>query len=49
VAEAGNYALKVGSSSLKIEQTISFKLAKDVLVEKDIPALSPQVQINEIK
>ncbi|MGD0582613.1 MAG: glycoside hydrolase family 3 C-terminal domain-containing protein [Bacteroidales bacterium] len=49
IAEAGNYTVKIGSSSLKIEQTASFKLSKDIVVEKDKPALSPQVQINELK
>jgi beta-glucosidase len=49
IAEAGNYSVKIGSSSLKIEQNAAFKLAKDLVVEKDTPALSPQIQINEIK
>jgi beta-glucosidase len=49
IAEAGMYSLKIGSSSLKIEQTAAFNLAKDIVVEKDQKALTPQVQINELK
>jgi beta-glucosidase len=49
IAEAGNYSLKIGSSSLKIEQTASFDVAKDIVVEKVQRALTPLVKINEMK
>ncbi len=49
IAEAGNYSLKIGSSSLKIEQTASFNVAKDIVTEKDQRYLTPQVKINELK
>jgi beta-glucosidase len=49
IAEAGNYSLKIGSSSLKIEQTASFDVAKDIVAEKVQRALTPLVKINEIK
>src|SRR5436190_13426989 len=35
VAEAGQYTVKIGSSSLNIKLTAAFGLAKDVVVEKD--------------
>ena len=49
VAEAGQYTVKIGSSSLNIKLTAAFGLAKDVVVEKDHPVLAPQVPINELK
>jgi beta-glucosidase len=49
VAEAGQYAVKVGPSSLNIKQTATFVLAKDIVVEKDHKVLAPQVPINELK
>jgi beta-glucosidase len=49
IAEAGIYSLKIGSSSLKIEQTAAFDVAKDIVVEKVQKALTPQVKINEMK
>lgn len=49
IADAGNYVVKIGASSLNIKQTASFNLAKAIMVEKDNKLLSPQVQINELK
>jgi beta-glucosidase len=49
VAEAGNYTVKIGSSSRHFLQTASFKLAKDMVVEKDSHLVQPQVSINEMK
>ncbi|WP_259068611.1 beta-glucosidase family protein [Mucilaginibacter sp. X4EP1] len=49
VADAGKYVVKIGASSLDIKQSASFTLAKDMVVEKDHKALTPQVQINELK
>lgn len=49
VAEAGNYTVKVGASSADIKKTVTFSLAKKTLVEQDTKALTPQVQIKEMK
>jgi len=49
IADAGTYTVKVGSSSANIKQTASFSLAKDVVTEKCIKALVPQVPISELK
>jgi beta-glucosidase len=49
IAEAGNYVLKIGSSSEKILQTGSFTVPKELLVEKCNKVLVPQVAINELK
>ena len=49
IAEAGNYTVKIGASSSNIKQTANFNLAKRMVVEKDIKALSPQENINEMK
>lgn len=49
IAAAGNYTVKVGSSSRHFLQTASFKLAKDIIVEKDSHLVQPQVPINDLK
>jgi beta-glucosidase len=49
IADAGTYTVKVGSSSANIKQTASFSLGKEVVTEKCIKALVPQVPINEMK
>lgn len=49
IAEAGNYGVKIGSSSSNIKQMSVFNLAKDILVEKTNKVLVPQVNINELK
>jgi beta-glucosidase len=49
LAEAGNYTVKIGASSLNIKGTASFNLPKELVVEKDHKALSPQAGINELK
>jgi len=49
VAEAGTYTLSIGASSKAIKQTAKFKLAKEMVVEKDEQALAPQVAITELK
>jgi len=49
VADAGKYEVKIGSSSRMIEEKASFKLAKDITVEKVNKALVPQQAINELK
>jgi beta-glucosidase len=49
IADAGTYTIKIGASSLNIKQTITFKLAKDVVTEKCNKVLVPQVSINELR
>ncbi len=49
LAEAGNYALKIGASSADIKQTASFNLPKQMVVKKDTKLLTPQETINELK
>jgi beta-glucosidase len=49
IADAGNYSVKIGSSSLNIKQSAAFSLAKDIVVEKVNKVLAPQVNINELK
>ena len=49
VAEAGNYAVKIGASSLDIKQTEIFQVPKDIVTSKVMNVLTPQVAINEMK
>jgi len=49
VAEGGNYTLNIGASSKAIKQTAKFKLAKELVVEKDEQALAPMGAISELK
>jgi beta-glucosidase len=49
IADAGEYKVKVGSSSRDIAGTASFNLAKDVVTEKTHVALTPEVAIDELK
>ena len=49
IADGGKYTVKIGASSSDIKQSASFSLAKDMMVEKDHKALTPQVAINELK
>ena len=48
VADAGTYAVKIGSSSANIKQTANFNLLKEVVVEKCNKVMVPQVTINEL-
>ncbi len=48
IAEAGNYTLKVGASSMNIKQTADFKIAKDLNAGKVSKALTPSVEINKL-
>jgi beta-glucosidase len=48
IAEAGNYALKVGASSLNIKQTANFKIAKEINAGKVTKALAPSREINKL-
>jgi len=49
IADAGNYTVKIGASSVDIKLTQSFTLDKEITVEKVNKVLVPQVQINELK
>jgi beta-glucosidase len=49
VAEAGIYEVKVGSSSEKILQKISFSVSKEIIAEKCNKVMLPELQINELK
>ncbi|WPU94909.1 glycoside hydrolase family 3 C-terminal domain-containing protein [Mucilaginibacter sabulilitoris] len=49
IADAGKYEVKIGSSSRTIAEAASFKLAKDITVEKVNKALVPEQAINELK
>ncbi|MGN6802728.1 MAG: glycoside hydrolase family 3 C-terminal domain-containing protein [Ginsengibacter sp.] len=47
IAEAGTYTVKIGASSTDIKQKANFKVAKDIVAEKDENVLKPQVEIPE--
>jgi beta-glucosidase len=49
IADEGKYEIRLGSSSRDIEEKASFKLAKDITVEKVNKVLTPQVAIKELK
>jgi beta-glucosidase len=49
IADAGQYTIKIGASSLDIKQTATFGLTKDIIVEKVHKVLMPQTPINELK
>lgn len=49
IADAGNYAVKIGASSENIKLTQPFNLAKEIVVEKVNDVLSPLEKINELK
>jgi len=49
IADAGNYTVKIGSSSVNIRQMANFSLPKEIVVEKCNKVLAPQVEINELK
>jgi len=49
VAESGSYTVSIGASSKDIRQTAKFTLAKDLVVETDEKALTPQVTISEMR
>jgi beta-glucosidase len=48
IAEAGNYVVKVGASSLNLKQTANFKIAKDIIAGKVTKALTPTREINKL-
>ena len=48
IAEAGDYTLKIGASSLAIKQTANFKIAKELNTGKVTKALAPTREINRM-
>jgi len=48
VADAGEYKVKIGTSSRDIAKTVSFKLAKDIVTEKTHASLLPLGPIDEM-
>jgi len=48
VADAGEYKVHVGTSSREIVKTESFKLAKEIVVEKTHDSMKPEVAIDEM-
>ena len=48
IAENGSYTVRIGASSKDIRQTAKFTLGKELVVEKDEKALTPQVPIIEL-
>jgi beta-glucosidase len=49
IADGGTYTIKIGSSSLQIQQTADFSLPSTVVTEKCNKAIAPVVQISELK
>jgi len=49
VAEAGEYTVNIGSSSIKIEQNAKFSLDKELVVEKVSKALAPEKAIEMLE
>ena len=49
IADAGEYKVKIGSSSRNIEKTVSFTLAREIITEKTHNSLTPTQPINELK
>lgn len=49
VAEAGDYKVLVGASSLDIKKTASFKLAKEITVEKVTKSFALDTKFTELK
>jgi beta-glucosidase len=48
VADAGEYKIRIGTSSRDIAKTVSFKLAADIVTEKAHKSLNPEVVIDEV-
>jgi beta-glucosidase len=49
IAEAGNYSVKIGTSSTDIKQTASFNLSKELKVKTESKSLIPSEKISELK
>jgi beta-glucosidase len=49
IAEAGNYKVAIGSSSLNIKKTALFSLANIKIVEKTNPTFTPDLKFTDLK
>ena len=49
IAEAGNYIVAIGTSSLNIKQSKSFSLAKEIVVEKTNSSFAADIQFSDWK
>jgi beta-glucosidase len=49
IAEAGDYNVAIGTSSLNIKQTASFSLAKELMVEKTNSSFAADVKFSDLK
>lgn len=49
IADAGNYKVSVGSSSLNIKKTVDFKVEKEIIVERTHPVFKEELQFTELK
>ncbi len=49
IADAGEYKVKVGTSSRNTENAVTFSLAKAIVTEKTHTALSPVAPVEELK
>lgn len=48
IVEAGDYEIKIGSSSRNIKQTVSFCVPEEIIVQKVSNALIPQVEFKRL-
>jgi len=48
IADAGDYKVKIGTSSRDITKTVSFRLEKEIVTEKTHRSLTPEVAIDEL-
>lgn len=49
VAEAGEYSVKIGASSLRVLQNVEFTLSKEIITEKCNKVMVPQAAFSELK
>ncbi len=49
IAEAGNYTVSIGTSSLNIKQSRDFSLAKELIVEKTNSSFAADIQFSDLK
>ncbi len=49
IAEAGNYTVAIGTSSLNIKLSKTFSLAKELIVEKTNSAFTADIQFSDLK
>ena len=49
IADAGNYKISVGSSSLNIKKTVDFNVEKEITVEETHPSFAEELQFTDLK